>query len=334
MKRARALFIALCVFGLACGSAATETEEPTDANSANDTSTTADTSTTDSTSATDGTSAIDAPPPTYPPAPDKLGGDRPAPYYLPDTYTPEKSWPMLILLHGYSASGAVQNMYLGVSKHVDEREFILVVPDGTTNPQGLKFWNATPACCDNYGSGVDDQGYLVGLIDEAQQYFNVDAERVSLLGHSNGGFMSYRMACHAGDRIAAIASIAGSSYRDEADCPGTEPVSILQIHGTEDPTILYEGVPKLPTYAGYPGAEENASRWRARNQCSDTPDVMQALDMESIVVGDETDATHWTQCANGAQVALWKMNAVGHVPIFGPAFMPAVLDFLLGTDSP
>ena len=313
--------VALMTVVLACGGNA-GTENPSDTPSTNHIGT------------SDTAAVPDTAPPSYPPAPDKLGGDRPAIYYLPDSYTADKSWPMLILLHGYSATGPVQNMYLGVSNHVDDRGFILLIPDGTVNPEGLHFWNATPACCDNYGSGVDDQGYLLGLIDEAQQYFNVDAERVSLLGHSNGGFMSYRMACHAGDRIAAIASIAGSSYLDEVDCPGANPVSVLQIHGTDDPTIRYGGVPKLPTYAGYPSADELMVRWRTRNQCAEQPDVSASNDLESIVPGDETDRFHWNDCTTGKSAALWKMNAVGHVPIFGPAFMPMVLDFLLGEETP
>ncbi len=274
------------------------------------------------------------PPPSFPTPPEKLGGERPADYYLPADYTHDKTWPLVVLLHGFSANGQVQNLYLGISKHVDDLGFILVVPNGTMNPNGLRFWNATGACCDNFGQGVDDEAFLLGLLDETMTYFNVDPQRVSLLGHSNGGFMAYHMACHAGDRISAIASIAGSTYFDEADCPGTTPVSVLQIHGTQDQSIAFNGVPRSPMYAGYPSAVEIMERWRGRNGCDDDVSSVEAADLETLTAGEETDVTQWTQCTSGKSVALWQMNGVGHIPIFSDGAMPKALHFLLGESAP
>ena len=274
------------------------------------------------------------PPPSYPEPPGKLGGERPADYYLPADYSHEKAWPLVVLLHGFSANGQVQNLYLGLSKHVDELGFILVVPNGTMNPDGLRFWNATDACCDNFGSGVDDEAFLLGLLDEAGTYFNVDPQRVSLIGHSNGGFMAFHMACHAGERISAIANIAGSSYFDEEVCPGTTPVGVLQIHGTDDESIAFGGVPKSLVYGGYPSALEIMERWRNRNGCDDTPTSVTTADFENLAPGEETDVTEWTQCTSGKSVALWQMNEVGHIPVFSETAMPLALEFLLAQSTP
>ena len=65
---------------------------------------------------------------------------------------------------------------------------------------------------------------------------NVDPYRIYVAGHSNGGFMSYRLACTHADRIAAIVSLAGATFDTPADCSPTEPVAVLQIHGTADDT--------------------------------------------------------------------------------------------------
>jgi polyhydroxybutyrate depolymerase len=97
---------------------------------------------------------------------------------------------------------------------------------------GARFWNATDACCDVDASGVDDSSYLAGLINEIGSHVAVDPRRVFVVGHSNGAFMSYRMACDHADTIAAIVSLAGAPPADPAACRPTEPVAILR---TTDP---------------------------------------------------------------------------------------------------
>ena len=72
-------------------------------------------------------------------------------------------------------------------------------------------------------------------------YYNVHPGRVYLLGHSNGGYMSYRLACDASDRITALASLAGATFKSPSKCNATEPVSVLQVHGTQDDLVPYEG---------------------------------------------------------------------------------------------
>jgi len=196
--------------------------------------------------------------PGFPDAPDALGGDRPAAYTLPAEYDAARAWPLAILLHGFGASGALQDLYLGFSAEVDRSAFIAVVPDGTLNARDQRFWNGTDACCDD-GRGVDDVGYVTGLIDEAATYFNVDTGRIYLLGHSNGGFLAHRIACDAGDRITGIMSLAGATWHRTEDCGATTPVAALQVHGTLDDTILYDGEGG-GAFGAYPSAQTSAER--------------------------------------------------------------------------
>ncbi|MDP6944388.1 MAG: hypothetical protein QF464_09590, partial [Myxococcota bacterium] len=91
-----------------------------------------------------------------------LGGERPAEVTLPDDYDPAVSWPLVMLLHGYSATGFIQDYYLGIGEQVDTRDFIYVLPEGTTDSRGRQFWNAVPGCCNWDGSDIDDFAYLVG----------------------------------------------------------------------------------------------------------------------------------------------------------------------------
>ncbi len=277
-------------------------------------------------------------PPTYPTAPEFLGGGRPANYVLPDQYDSAESWPLLLLLHGYGANignaethgGLIQDAYLGLSKRSSELGFLMLIPHGTADAVGNQFWNATPACCDFAKTGVDDVAYLTGLLDEAAAYFNVDPKRVYLLGHSNGGFMSYRLACEAGERFAGMVSIAGSTF-DSADAcsPGTSKLSVLQVHGTVDETIPYAGDP-----GRYPSAADAAARWAGRNGCAAEPDTAAPLDLVSGENGDEAVVTRYDGCADGTAVELWTLENVGHIPAFTEAFSTEALGFLLARSRP
>jgi polyhydroxybutyrate depolymerase len=254
--------------------------------------------------------------------PKQLGGERVSDYFVPAGYQDSERWPLLILLHGYSASGWLQDGYFGTSALVDEMGFFLMTPDGTRNSGGTTFWNGTDVCCDFEGSGVDDVGYLVGLIDELSLYYNIHPGRVYLLGHSNGGYMSYRLACEAGDRITALASLAGATYGDPAQCKGTDPVSVLQIHGTDDDTVGYEGIGLQP------GALATAKMWAEHNGCSGDGEVQETLDLEEFIAGSETEVLNWDNCTAESRVELWSVVGGSHVPAFRETFTPMVLDYL------
>jgi polyhydroxybutyrate depolymerase len=185
------------------------------------------------------------------------------------------------------------------------------------------FGTPPPACCNFYGSSVDDEGYLNDLIDEAIEKLPVDPERVSFFGHSNGGFMSYRMACNHADKIAAIGNLAGSTYKYASSCNPSEPVSILNIHGTADDTIPYNG----SLY--YPSAEETVGQWLDFNGCDPESGVESApISYDKWVPGAETTETRWSLCEQDTEVVLWKMENTGHIPSFDSNFIPDVIDFL------
>ena len=96
--------------------------------------------------------------------------------------------------------------------------FLMIAPAGTADSSGSHFWNATDACCNFENSQVDDVAYLDGLITEISAAYNVDPKRIYVVGHSNGGFMAYRMACAKADRIAAVVSVAGATFATPASC--------------------------------------------------------------------------------------------------------------------
>lgn len=260
--------------------------------------------------------------------PDTLGpADRPAKLVTPTRYEGTGDLPVIVVLHGYTASGAIQDEYFELSERVDREEYVLIVPDGLRNRSGQRYWNATDVCCDFDGTGNDDVGYLLGLLDELETVVPIDPARITLIGHSNGGFMAHRLACDASDRIAGFISLAGANFEDPGQCAATEPVSALQVHGTLDPTIVYGGGAFRAWGPRYPGAEQSIGFWADRAGC-DRPRTGARQDYDSLAFGDETEPRVWQDC-DGVDVALWTMNGSGHIPGLTRDFHDAALDWLL-----
>lgn len=251
----------------------------------------------------------DAGPPTV------VGGDRPARVAIPADYDPETPTPLLIVLHGYTATGELQNLYLRTEAAAAAHGMLMVLPDGMVDAGGNNFWNATDACCDFGNTGVDDVSYIRSLIEEVGENYNLDAGRVYLYGHSNGGFMSYRMACDAADVITAIASLAGAEFLDETRCEPSQPVSTLQIHGTADGTIGYEGGENAGF--GYPSAEVTVARFGERNGCTGS-EMVESIDLDSSLDGAETAVTRYTGCTEGVGAELWTIEGGAHLPALQP----------------
>jgi polyhydroxybutyrate depolymerase len=235
-----------------------------------------------------------------------------------------------VLLHGYGANGQIQDAYLGVSALRDALGFVVVIPEGTFNSQNKRFWNATPACCDFEAQGPDDVAYLRGVVAEVAATHAIDRARVFVLGHSNGGYMAYRLACEAADVFAAVASIAGATFLDAAACGPSRPVSVLQVHGTRDEVILYGGDMAAGFgREGYPSAVTSVARHAALNGCSAETVTGDPLDLDTGIDGAESTPLTHTACPAGVDAALWTIEGGTHVPALAGAGTQAILTWLL-----
>lgn len=257
-------------------------------------------------------------------APTEFGGDRPTTLLLPDNYDPDTPAPLLILLHGYSASGLVQDLYFDFKTPAAAQGMLFLRPDGTINSEGLRFWNAFEACCDFNGSGVDDVAYIKGLIDEVSAHYRVDPKRIYLSGHSNGHYMAYRMACEHPETIAAIAGLAGAMPHDaDQRCKPAESLHVLHIHGTNDDLVDYNGGPK------YLGAEASTDWWAKHSGCS-AAQAGEDIDLDQDVAGAETRVSNYdTGCQAGSSAALWTIQDGSHIPGVGGVFGTRMVDYLL-----
>ena len=264
------------------------------------------------------------------PPPTVFGGDRPTTLQVPATYDPDRSYPLLLLLHGWGGTSLLNQVYLGFTGAADDRDVLVVAPDGNVDRDGRPFWNASDHCCDIYGTGVDDVAYLSGLVEEIGAHYSVDPARIYAVGHSNGGYMAYRLACERADLFTAITSLAGvAAFADPATCVPAAAVSVLQVHGTDDDTVPYAGG------ESFPGAVASVERWASYDACTGSLTAAGTIDIEKRLDGAETTTSSVTSCPTGVATDLWTIDGGGHSPVLdNPAFADQVWAFLTSHPRP
>ncbi|MBX7247762.1 MAG: hypothetical protein K1X35_01780 [Caulobacteraceae bacterium] len=159
--------------------------------------------------------------------------------YAPSSYDPSRPTPLVVLLHGRPSNATAMGYITRMHEVADRHGFILVYPEGLNNE-----WNAFYDLTRQHAvAPQDDVAFLKGLTQDLGQDFNIDRTRMYLGGFSNGGFMTIRMACSAGDVFAGFAVVAAELYTVLKDkCRGGAPTPILLMHGTADPSVPYNGV--------------------------------------------------------------------------------------------
>ncbi|MEL6676375.1 MAG: T9SS type A sorting domain-containing protein [Bacteroidota bacterium] len=193
--------------------------------------------------------------------------------YVPASYTGQDSVPLLLNYHGYGSNSIEQMLYGDFRPLADSFGFILVQPQGMPL-NGVFHWNVGGW---TVGSTIDDIGFTSDLIDTLAARYTIDTDRVYSTGMSNGGFMSYQLACQLGDKIAAIASVTGSMTPEIFnDCTPAHPTPILQIHGTVDPVIPYNG------NFFSKSMDEILTYWKDFNQCNDTATTVSLPNLSQI----------------------------------------------------
>ena len=132
---------------------------------------------------------------------------------------------------------------------LESNNFIVVYPQGLDLGGTGSHWNCSNPSADNK-SDVDDIGFIENLIDQLiVDYPVIDSKRIYAAGYSNGGFMSYYLGCNS-KKFAAIGSVAGTMLDDSyQSCNASFPTAMINIHGTDDFDVPYDGniyYPSIP----------------------------------------------------------------------------------------
>lgn len=226
--------------------------------------------------------------------------------HLPPDFDRAKSRPVVLVFHGGGGHGGQMAQMTGFSAKADREGFIAVYPNGTGRWQNrFLTWNAGNCCAYAYENRVDDVGFVRALIAQLKKDFPVDPRRVYVTGISNGGMMSYRLACELSDLVAAAGPVAGAQ---NIECRPSRPVSLVVLHGTADLHVRYGGGPPLRMAdARNPRVDrpvaEAVAFWVRHNGCSETP-VKEKRGKVAI--------ESYGGCAAGTAVTLYTLLDEGH----------------------
>lgn len=206
--------------------------------------------------------------------------------------------PLVVMLHGGYGDGAQAERSYNWDTEADSGRFVVAYPDGVG-----RAWNAGTCCGTPKNAGIDDVGFLSAMVSHIGQQMPIDTARVYATGMSNGAMMTLRLGCQT-ELFAAIAPVAGTLV---ADCSQAKPTSVLQIHGTADDRVPFDGGPgKGVTLSGTPMVDGPSvvavnNTWRAVDNC-DAP--------TSATRGEVS--TQIAACPDARTVELITIAGAGH----------------------
>jgi polyhydroxybutyrate depolymerase len=195
--------------------------------------------------------------------------------------------PLVVALHFAGGTGSEMEQATRLMPEARREGFVVAYPTASES----NFWSA---------SGDFDR--LVRTIDAVERVACVDTSRVYAVGTSNGGFMATVLACRDAHQIAAVALFA-PGVSGIGECRPDGPVSVLEIHGTADTIVPYEGSSGR--------TDEDifmfVASWALRNACS--------AQSEEERVSATVTRFRWPGCRAGTRVEHIRLTGGKHIEL-------------------
>lgn len=185
--------------------------------------------------------------------------------YLPENYDPARKWPLVVNLHGshpqnppYVGWWNVDTRHPGPNLALPSGQgYVLLEPHGRGNNEYQYF-------------GISENDLLRGL-DEARRRFNIDPDRIYLIGSSMGGWGAWKFASRHPDLFAALEPIfGGSDYHAEMTDAALSRLDAAARFQAEKRSswAMAENLMHLPIYVQHGDADKSVnvdfSRWGVR----------------------------------------------------------------------
>ena len=225
--------------------------------------------------------------------------------YTPDNL-PSRAG-LVIALHGYSSSAQNILAYSGLNALADEHGFVVAYPQGTEDQNANAFFNVGYAF--HAESTVDDVGFILALVERLLGNEQIDPHRVFATGMSNGGDMSYLLACEAADVFRAVAPVAGTMMvATAAACAPSRAISVLSINGTADDVTRYAGdLANADGWGAYLSVDEIVNLWiQQANVEKSASKVLDFSDDDSIALD------HYTTASGSPERLHYRVEGGGH----------------------
>lgn len=224
--------------------------------------------------------------------------------YVPSSFDSTQPTALVMVFHGGGGKARNAVRMTDFSALADEKGFLVVYPNGTGPlEEQVLTWNGGTCCGNAMLNNVDDVGFARAILTDLQTVAAIDLKRVYATGMSNGGIMSYRLACEAADIFAAIGSVAGT--QNFAPCEPTESVAVVHFHGTDDQHLPYDGGVGSESFVGtdFASVQDSVGFWVAFNGCDSQPRTSQFSDIRRDV---------WEGCEGNSAVELYTIIGGAH----------------------
>lgn len=224
--------------------------------------------------------------------------------HVPVGYTSSARTPLVLYFHGAGGSAAGADASSGWSELADRDGFLVVYP------QGLPFGRGGPAAWASAGRidfGIDDLAFVRAVLAQVEARYCVARGDVFATGMSSGGGMAGYLACALSGEIAAAAPVAGNHYTlTKLGCRPRHPVALLEIHGSADAVVPYDGIPaSVDPLWPLPSIPTWVSTWAHLDRCRPRPVASTPAPGDSLFV--------YLGCARGSAVELYRLDGAGHV---------------------
>ena len=216
--------------------------------------------------------------------------------------------PLLLALHGHSASADLMESGTGLDKSAAKAGVLVAYPEG----YGAS-WNTGVCCYEATAAGVDDYTFLAKVISDVGARFSVDKNRVAMAGFSNGGIMAYSFACARADLVDTIVVMSGA-YVDKS-CALSRPVSVLHMHGLLDTVVPYLGGTITPARIKVRPTLGPIGAIAVQGGCTSLP----VVPFPSSPLVTETDAAG---CQPGVKLVVLTSSTLGHLWPTGATSVP------------
>ena len=196
-------------------------------------------------------------------------------------YIPENlptNAPLVVVSHGYTSSAKTMMSYSGMNKVADEEKFLVVYPQGTKDQRGNNFFNVGYEF--HASSKVDDLGFIKALVTKLTDDYQVNPNHIFATGMSNGGDLSYFLACYASDMFQAVAPIAGTMMQTTMEtCKPQRGMPIFAVHGKADEVTYFDGdMANRDKWGPYPGIPAVIEHWVDVNAV----EISKQVDLDNI----------------------------------------------------
>ena len=232
--------------------------------------------------------------------------------HVPENYNSKTPTPLIFSLHGGAGDMNIQSSdkYYKLISKADKEGFIIIFPNGYSqfNSGKIATWNAGACCAEARDTNSDDVGFIKKIFERTSNQLNIDTKKVFSIGMSNGGMMSYRLACELSDIFKSIASVAGSD--NTISCNPKNPISILHIHAKNDDRVLFNGgagnssFRKKSAVTDFKSVPDTIKKWVKLNNCDPIP--------KRVLQNTGAYCDRYSKCTSNTEVQLCVTESGGH----------------------